>query len=69
MERGREANRWAVTPAEDPRSPEAWHLAVRATRYGCMDEQNGEVSKTAFQLLHRQWPKSVWAEKTPYWFR
>jgi hypothetical protein len=66
---GREAIRWAKAHQQDPRSPEALHLAVRATRYGCTDDQNGEVSKAAFRLLHRQWPQSVWAAKTPYWFR
>jgi len=59
---------WAAAHPNDPRSPEALHLAVRATRYGCTDKNNGEVSRAAFQLLHRRWPASEWAKKTPYWY-
>lgn len=53
---------------KDPRVPEALHLAVRATRYGCSDAGTSAQSKAAFQLLHKQWPKSEWAAKTKYYF-
>ncbi|MFN7920405.1 MAG: hypothetical protein U0Q16_09925 [Bryobacteraceae bacterium] len=65
---GRQAVEWAKAHPEDPRSPEALHLAVRATRYGCTDDGNSAVSKAAFTALHARWPKSEWAAKTPYWF-
>jgi hypothetical protein len=59
---------WAAARPDDPRLPEALHLAVRATRYGCTGEQTSAFSKQAFQLLHRRFPKSEWAAKTKYHF-
>ncbi len=53
---------------KDPRLAETLHLAVRATRYGCTDDATSLLSKKAFQLLHKQFPKSEWTEKTPYRF-
>jgi hypothetical protein len=58
---------FARTHPDDPRVPEALHLAVRATRLGCTDDQNTRFSKAAFQLLHRNYPRSEWAAKTKYW--
>ncbi|HEY4838628.1 MAG TPA: hypothetical protein VIH72_08480 [Candidatus Acidoferrales bacterium] len=52
----------------DPRVPEALHLVVQATRYGCGDKQSSAQSHTAFDLLHRWYPNSEWTQKTPYWF-
>jgi hypothetical protein len=60
---------WARERPDDPRVPEALHLAVRSTRYGCTDEGTGPLSKAAFQLLHRSYPKSPWTKKTPHWFQ
>lgn len=54
---------------QDPRMPEALYLAVRATRYGCTDSQTGDFSQRAFDLLHRRFPGTEWAKKTPYWFK
>ncbi len=64
--------RWALKAVEEnpkhPAAAEVLHLVVRATRYGCTDEHNGEISKRAFELLHRRYGASEWAKKTPYWF-
>jgi hypothetical protein len=51
---------------EDPRVPPALHLAVRATRCGCTNPATTRLSEAAFNLLHKQYPKSEWAEKTKY---
>lgn len=59
---------WAKTHPDDPRAPEALHLTVRATRYGCHDSETGRYSRAAFALLHKQYPDSKWARKTKYWF-
>ncbi len=66
----RQAVEWAAANPGDPRSPEALHLAVRATRYGCGNGMGnyGAASKAAFDLLHKRWPNSEWAKKTRYWF-
>lgn len=53
---------------KDARVAEALHLAVRATRFGCTDGRTSAQSKAAYQLLHRQYPKSEWAAKTKYYF-
>lgn len=66
---GRIAIDWASKHPEDPRSPEALYQVVHATRYGCGDKQNGEISKSAFTLLHQRWPSSPWTRQTPYWYQ
>ena len=60
---------WANTHPNDPRVPEALHLAVKTTRYGCTDKDTARWSKAAFDLLHRKYPNSPWTKKTPYWFK
>jgi len=59
---------WARAHRADPRVPEALHLLVRSTRYGCPDVGYRNVSHAAFALLHERYPANQWAEKTPYWF-
>jgi hypothetical protein len=59
---------WTEKNPNDPRSPEALHLAVRSTRYGCTDKETGRWSKAAFDLLHRRYPNTNWARATKYWF-
>jgi hypothetical protein len=53
---------------QDARIPEALYLVVRASRYGCNDAKTGDVSKRAFDLLHRRYPNTQWTKKTPYWY-
>ena len=57
---------------DDARVPEALAMAVRAMHYGCGDNADAapekETAKAAFQLLHRKYPKSVWTQKTPYYY-
>jgi hypothetical protein len=53
----------------DSRVPEALHLAVMSTRYGCTGKDTGRWSKAAFDLLHRKYPNTTWAKKTKYWFK
>ena len=63
-----QAIQWAKDAPNDPRVPEALHLAVRTTRYGCVDDETPGFSKAAFRLLHRRYPNSDWAKKTKYWY-
>lgn len=60
---------WAQKNPTDPRAPEALHLAVRSTRYGCTDNDTGRWSKAAFDLLHSRYPNTTWARNTKYWFK
>ena len=69
---------YAASHPDDSRVPEALALTVRASHYACqafVAGPNGRtlseytpVSKAAFQLLHRRYPKSEWARKTPYYY-
>src|SRR5262249_9753412 len=59
---------WATANPEDPRIPEALHLAVRATHYGCADESASKLSRAAFTLLHDKYPNSKWTKQTEYWY-
>ena len=65
---GAETIAWAQAHPQDPRAPEALHLAVRATRYGQRDAGTSAWSKKTFQLLHAKYPRSEWAKKTKYWY-
>lgn len=60
---------WANRRPADPRVPEALHIAVRTTRFGCTDKETVRWSKAAFDVLHKKYPASPWAKKTPYWFK
>jgi hypothetical protein len=60
---------WAAAHPDDERLPEALALAVRATRYGQTDGKTGELSKRAFQLLHKRFPDTRWSKQTRFWFQ
>ena len=59
---------WARNHPGDPRAPEALHLVVKATRFGCVNQASGKYSQACFQLLHRKYPESAWAKLTKYWY-
>jgi hypothetical protein len=65
---GQQVVAWAKSHPADPRLPEALHLVVVTTRFGCTDGDSGSYSKQAFTLLHRKYPDTDWAAKTPYWY-
>lgn len=65
----RETVEWANRMPNNPRIPEALHLAVMATRYSCVDKDTGPLSRAAWQLLHGRYKNTAWARKTPYWFK
>jgi hypothetical protein len=62
---------WAKAHPDDPQVPEALHRLVVVTRYGCRngDPAIGQISRAAFDLLHKQYPKDRWTAQTPYWFQ
>jgi hypothetical protein len=53
---------------DDERVPEALHLVVRSTRYGCTDAETTKWSEKSFRLLHEHYPKSEWTLKTKYYY-
>ncbi len=60
---------WVERHPTDPRGPEALHLAVKTTRYGCTDKETRKWSKAAYDVLHKRFPGNPWTKKTPYWFK
>jgi len=68
---GRRAIAYVKEHPADKNGAEALGLTVRATRFGCYLQQPDEqkaVSKEAFQMLHRLYPRSVWTDQTPYYY-
>jgi hypothetical protein len=65
---------YAQNHPDDPLLPEALALTVRAGHYACQPYAASDkseytpVSKQAFGLLHRRFPKSPWALKTRYYY-
>ena len=57
---------YARSLPSDERVPQALHLVVRSTRYGCTDAETTKWSEKSFRLLHGQYPKSEWTIKTKY---
>ncbi len=55
----------------DPRIPEALHRLVVPGHLAC--ENNGQthstqITRQAFQILHRSYPRSIWTKRTPIWW-
>ena len=59
---------WAKKNPQDPRIPEALHLAVRATRFCDRTSNSSKVSKEAFTILHNKYPHNPWTAKTKYFY-
>ena len=69
---GQRAIAYVKAHPDDKDGAEALALTVKATRYGCNADspENGQraVSKEAFEMLHRVYPKSEWTAKTKYYY-
>ena len=61
---------WARRRRTDPEAAEALALAIEGWRWSpCgSDPEKSDLPRTAFALLHRQFPQSEWAKKTKYWY-
>jgi hypothetical protein len=57
---------------QDKDAAETLALIVRGTRYGCAEyndpKRQSTLSKQAFEMLHRMYPKSPWTLKTKYYY-
>jgi hypothetical protein len=60
--------KWAGRKTAEPYLPHALHLAVKSTRYGCVDKDTSGYSKQAFRLLHGKYPGNKWTKQTPYFY-
>ena len=64
-----EAIAWARGRPDDIDAAEALAHAVEGGRWNCKYLRNPELSRRAFQTLHRLFPQSQWAKQTKYWYR
>ncbi len=53
---------------KDKRLPEALYHAIRSPKFGCFDKSTEGLSKTAFAIMHKQYPNDSWTKKTQYWY-
>jgi len=53
---------------QNPLVPQALHLAVRATRFGCTNQRTSALSRAAFDYLHAHYPDNEWTAKTKYYY-
>jgi hypothetical protein len=49
----------------DPRSAESLYWLIHIARWGA---NHDHIGKRAFQLLHRRYPGSYWAKRSPYYY-
>ena len=65
-----EAIAWGRAAPADPNAAEALARAIEGWRRTCgsLPVENN-LPQQAFRLLHRQYPSSEWARRTPYWYR
>jgi hypothetical protein len=59
---------YAEKHPEDPRVAEALSRAVKNTRMNCNNPRTGELSESAFNLLHKRYGNTSWAKNTKYWY-
>lgn len=59
---------FAKSHPDDEQVPQALHLVVRSTRYGCTDTETRKWSEKSFRLLHEHYPKSEWTIRTKYYY-
>jgi hypothetical protein len=66
----REALAWARAAPSDLDAAEALARAVEGWRRTCgASLSDPSLPRVAFTMLHRQFPKSEWARRTPYWYQ
>lgn len=56
---------YAAANPKNPQVPEALYWLVRVGRFGGSHNHSG---KRAFQLLHKAYPTSTWAKRSPYYY-
>ncbi|OWQ43882.1 hypothetical protein CDL60_27585 [Roseateles noduli] len=63
---------WVLAESRRPDRPAdlPWllYVGIQSTKGGCVDKDNSAQSKAMFQTLHRLYPKSEWAKRSPYFY-
>ncbi len=58
----------AKSHPRDARAPSMLYSLVRLPKWSSRSDVGTKYSKAAFQLLHKQYPDSSWAQKADYWY-
>jgi len=66
---GTDALKWARDKRRDVDAAEALALTVQQWHFGCGDDDKWDIARQAFAALHRQFPQSAAAKRTPYWYK
>jgi hypothetical protein len=66
-----EAIKWARAKPADINAAEALARIVDGWRRSCANAEpsSWQLSREAFQTLHRHFPRSEWAKRTKYWYK
>ena len=59
---------WATSHPADKDLPWLLHVAVASSRGGCVDADRSVISKKAWQVLHKRFPRSPWTAQSPYFY-
>ena len=59
---------WAEAHPTDRDAPWLLYVAIQSSKGGCIDADNSALSKKAWQVLHKRFPRSPWTEQSPYFY-
>ncbi len=65
----REALKRADASPADARVPEALSRCIGAVHFSPSSERCDALAESAFNLLHRRYPTSAWAQRNKFWYR
>jgi len=65
---GLHAIEWATTHPADKDAAWLLYVAIQSSKGGCVDPDHTAISKKAWQVLHKQYPRSPWTEQSPYFY-
>jgi hypothetical protein len=64
-----ESLRHASARSDDARVPESLNRCINAVHLSQASERCNALAESAFHLLHRRYPNSIWAKKNRFWYR
>ena len=59
---------WAETHPTDKDAAWLLYVAIQSSKRGCIDPDHTAISKKAWQVLHKRFPRSTWTEQSPYFY-
>jgi len=65
---GLHAIAWATAHPADKDAAWLLYVAIQSSKGGCVDPDHTAISKKAWQVLHKQYPRSPWTEQSPYFY-